>query len=94
MIRYDQVCNPLSSKPDLSVLESTGLDSNHQGVENDYTKHPEVLALTIEPGVPEAKLSAFACHLARQRKVWQDMLNYIRRKIRKFRSQTSDNMDR
>lgn len=49
----------------LCYIDSFGEDQAaklNQCVENDYTKHPEVLALTIEPGVPEAKLSAFACN--------------------------------
>jgi len=49
----------------LCFVESFGPDQATKMnlcVEKDYTKHPEVLALTLEPGMPEEKLSAFACN--------------------------------
>eukprot|EP00438_Fugacium_kawagutii_P031534 Skav224987 [mRNA] locus=scaffold560:259855:263859:- [translate_table: standard] len=53
----------------LCYIDSFGEDQAaklSQCVEKDYTKHPEVLALTIEPGFPEEKLSAFSCPTAAQ----------------------------
>eukprot|EP00434_Breviolum_minutum_P014516 symbB.v1.2.012801.t1/scaffold884.1/size313170/13 len=49
----------------LCYIESFGPDQATKMnlcVEKDFTKHPEVLALTLEPGMPEEKLSAFACN--------------------------------
>ncbi|CAK9005468.1 Uncharacterized protein SCF082_LOCUS8610 [Durusdinium trenchii] len=34
----------------------------NQCMEKDYTKHPEVVALTLEPGLPEEKVDAFSCN--------------------------------
>eukprot|EP00435_Cladocopium_sp_Y103_P039660 s1791_g10.t1 len=68
---YDACASPDAVNGWKKLLKRGGENGEYR-VENDYTKHPEVLALTIEPGVPEAKLSAFACHLARHGKTWED----------------------